>query len=237
MKLTPENINERLNVLEQKIGYRFSDRNLLLEAFTHKSFSNENPEMAITCNERLEFLGDAVLDLVVGQRTFLDYPGLQEGDLTRVRAELVREKSLSGIARRIDLGSCLMMGKGERRSGGESKDSLLANALEALFGAVFLDSSYQTAQEVVERLFASEIRLAVNNDFDTDYKTKLQELCQRVHHQTPVYVLIDESGPDHQRHYVVDVHLNEKAVGSGEGRSKKAAEQDAARKALSVMDR
>ena len=237
MKLTPENITRRLDTLQQRIEYSFSDRDLLLEALTHKSFSNENPGLAVACNERLEFLGDAVLDLVISQRTFLDYPDLHEGDLTRVRAELVREKSLSAIARRIDLGSCLMMGKGERPSGGDEKDSLLANALESLFGALFLDSDYPTAQAVVERLFRAEIEMAVNNDFDTDFKTKLQEFCQRVHHQTPDYHLVDESGPDHQRHYVVEVHLKDKSVGSGEGRSKKQAEQDAARRALAELDR
>jgi ribonuclease-3 len=223
--------------LQEEIGYRFSDPGLLCEALTHKSFSNENPDVASACNERLEFLGDAVLDLVISQRTFRDYPDLHEGDLTRVRAELVRERNLAELGRRLDLGTFLMMGKGERRSGGEGKDSLLANAIEAVFGAIFLDGGYAAAEPVVEELFRAQIELAVNNQLEIDYKTRLQEHCQRVHNQTPEYVLVDESGPDHQRHYSIDVRLKGKWVSSGQGRSKKMAEQDAARGALEVLGR
>ena len=229
--------NEQFEELQRQIGYWFDDPALLSEALTHKSFSNENPDSEIGCNERLEFLGDAVLDLVVSQRTYRDYPAMQEGDLTRVRAELVRERNLAELARKFSLGACLQMGKGERRSGGEDKDSLLANAVEAIFGAIFLDGGYLAAQEVVEKLFAQQIELAVNNQLDVDYKTRLQELCQRVHHQTPDYVVAGESGPDHQRHYSIEVHLKGRHISTGEGRSKKLAEQDAARGALEILEK
>jgi ribonuclease-3 len=235
MKSTVAKIEDLINELQRLIGHQFADVDLLREALTHKSFSNENPEETTACNERLEFLGDAVLDLVIGQRTFHDYPKLHEGDLTRVRAELVRERNLAEVARRINLGTYLKMGRGERRSGGENKDSLLANAVEAVFGAVFIDGGYSAAQTVIEKLFIDEIKLAANNEFDVDYKTRLQELCQRAHRQTPDYVLIDETGPDHQRHYSIEVHLHGKRVSSGEGRSKKLAEQDAAKGALAVL--
>ncbi len=228
--------SDRIGILQQGIGYSFRNVALLREALTHKSFVNENPGHMVACNERLEFLGDAVLDLVISQRAFADYPELNEGELTRIRAELVRERNLAEVARRIELGPYLEMGRGERRSGGEDKDSLLANAVEALFGAVFLDGGYGAAQEVIEVMFLREIRLAANNEFDVDYKTRLQELCQRVHHQTPDYVLVDESGPDHQRHYSVEVRLKGRRVGAGEGRSKKLAEQDAAKGALESLE-
>ena len=236
MNSQPQKNSDRLARVQESLGYLFKQPELLLEALTHKSFSNENPESISACNERLEFLGDAILDLVVSQRSFIDYPDLPEGELTRVRAELVRERNLAEIARRIDLGSCLRMGKGERRSGGEQKSSLLANAVEAVFGALFLDGGYESARSIIEKFFLPEIPLAVNKKFDVDYKTNLQELCQRVHRQTPDYVLVDESGPDHQRHYTVEVRLRGKKVACGEGRSKKLAEQDAARGALEKLE-
>jgi len=229
-------INDNIDTLQECIGYQFSEHELLDEALTHKSFSNEHPEVSKVCNERLEFLGDAVLDLIISQRTFLDYPDLPEGELTRVRAELVQERNLAELARRINLGSCLRMGKGERRSGGEDKSSLLANAVEAVLGAIFLDGGYQAVQKVIEALFCQEIRLAANNQFDVDHKTRLQEFCQRIHHQTPDYVLVDEQGPDHQRHYTVEVQLKGKSISTGTGRSKKLAEQDAAKGALTALE-
>lgn len=229
--------NEDITIeLQQLIGHQFANVGLLHEALMHKSYSNENPEDTTDCNERLEFLGDAVLDLVIGQRTFQNYPQMHEGDLTRVRAELVRERNLAEVARKINLGPCLKMGKGERRSGGENKDSLLANAVEALFGAIFLDGGYPVAQTVIEKMFIDEIKLAANNEFDVDYKTRLQEYCQRVHRQTPDYILVAEVGPDHQKHYSIEVQLQGNRVSSGEGRSKKLAEQDAARAALLVLE-
>jgi len=235
LNLMQETKVENIEKLQGRVDYQFSSEELLLEALTHKSFSNERPDVSIVCNERLEFLGDAVLDLVISQRTFEDYPDLPEGELTRVRAELVREKNLAEVARRFDFGSCIKMGRGERRSGGESKDSILANAVEAFLGALFLDGGYSEAQRVIENIFRNEIILAVRNEFDVDHKTKLQEFCQRVHHQTPDYQLISESGPDHQRHYTVEVHLKGKKISTGEGRSKKLAEQDAARGAQMAL--
>ena len=225
-----------LDDLQDRIGYRFSNQDLLLEALTHKSFSNEHPDVTLEYNERLEYLGDAVLDLIISQRTFHDYPELPEGELTRIRAELVRERNLAEVSRRIGLGSCLKLGKGERRSGGENKDSLLANAVEALFGALFLDGGYPVAQEVIENLFGEEIRLAANKEFAVDHKTRLQEFCQKVHRQAPVYSLVGEEGPDHQRHYRVEVRLKGETISAGEGRSKKLAEQDAARGALMALE-
>lgn len=227
---------EQLEALQLATGYRFNDPELLLEALTHKSYSNE-ARGSVPCNERLEFLGDAVLDLAVGAKAFFAYPDLPEGELTRIRAELVSEKSLATVARQLDLGLCLRMGRGERRSGGADKDSLLADAVEALFGAVFCDGGFDAANRVILALFRSRLELAVNRQYDLDFKTLLQEEGQRLHGRAPVYRLLQAEGPDHDPTYIVEVSLNDTACGRGEGRTKKAAEQQAAAAALSRLRR
>jgi len=225
-------MDSRLRSLQDRLNYIFNNEALLREALTHKSFSNESADTSMACNERLEFLGDAVLDLVISEQAFLGYPELPEGELTRIRAELVSEKNLSALARKLEIGPCLLLGRGERRSGGERKSSLLADSVEAIIGAVFCDSDYASVRAVVSGLFADEIVSAARREFDLDYKTNLQELCQKLYRQPPEYRLLKTSGPDHERRYEVAVLLAGEAVGHGEGRSKKVAEQHAAQAAL-----
>lgn len=221
--------------LEERIGYRFADVALLRESLTHKSFSNEQPGRAAAHNERLEFLGDAVLDLVVGHALFVAFSGLAEGELTRIRAEVVREQELAAVGRRLQLGGCLRLGRGEERSGGRDKDSLIADGLEALLGAVFCDGGFDTARSVIAPLFAASIERSLRRKAGVDHKTRLQELLQARHGTPPEYVLIRAEGPDHQRIYTVEVRFDGETIGCGRGRTKKAAEQHAAGEALARL--
>ncbi len=224
-----ENTCEAL--LQERIGYRFKDASLLQEALTHKSYSNERAG-DLPYNERLEFLGDAVLDLIVSDRLFHLYPSESEGELTRIRAEVVSEKGLALIARRIGLGECLALGRGEEKSGGRLKDSLNADALEALLGAVFRDGGLAPVSAVVESLFDDAIRHSARRKAGIDHKTRLQEILQGRKDAPPRYVLLGVEGPDHDRTYTVEVRNDVEALGRGLGKSKKAAEQQAAREAL-----
>jgi len=227
--LEPRDLEE---LLEKKIGYVFKNSRLLREALTHRSFANEQPGEDLPHNERLEFLGDAVLDLAISQIVFNDYEGFTEGDLTRVRAEVVNEKTLAGLGRQWALGSSLLLGRGEERSGGRDKDSLLADTLEALLGAVFCDGGFERAYPVIEVLFRDEIRRAAQRKISVDHKTRLQELCQARYGALPAYRIIDVQGPDHLKIYTVEVQFEGRILASATGRTKKGAEQDAARQAL-----
>lgn len=222
--------------LEQSIGYHFSKPSLLREALTHTSYHNENPGLSYSHSERLEFLGDAVLDLAISHSVFSDLPGQPEGELTRIRAEVVNEKSLAGIARTLDLGACLQLGKGEVKTGGRQKDSLLADAFEALLGAVYLDGGFEVACEVIERLFSSPIKESAQRKLTVDHKTRLQEKLQAQYGRTPSYIMTQVDGPVHERIYCAEVRFEGKRIGSGEGRSKKAAQQAAAAEALAAFD-
>lgn len=221
--------------LQERIGYRFTDPLLLREAVTHKSFSNECQSETLAHNERLEFLGDAVLDLAISHLVFRDFLRLPEGELTRIRAEVVNERRLAAVGRELDLGACLLLGRGEDRSGGRDKESLLADALEALLGAVFCDGGYQSACQVIEHLFRSVVAGAVARKAGLDHKTRLQEVLQARHGLPPAYVLTATEGPDHQRQYSVEVRFGGETIGRGRGRTKKAAEQEAAREALARL--
>lgn len=218
--------------LEARIGYRFRDPLLLREALTHKSYSNEQPGREVPYSERLEFLGDAVLDLVVSDLIFHAYPALPEGELTRIRAEIVSERGLAEVGRRIGIGECLLLGRGEDRSGGREKDSLIADAFEAVLGAVFRDGGLEDAAQIVRRLCLPAIGEAARRKSGVDYKTRLQELLQGRCGRPPVYVLVDAEGPDHDRTYTVEVRSGGETMGQGRGRTKKGAEQEAAREAL-----
>ncbi len=222
--------------LIEKIGYSFADISLLREALTHKSFSNEQVNRQVAHNERLEFLGDAVLDMVVSHRIFLAYPTFAEGELTRVRAEVVSEDGLGRIGESLALGDYLHLGRGEERSGGRTKKSLIANALEAVLGAVYCDGGPQAVEGVVDRLFAPAIEVAARRKAGVDYKTRLQELVQGRHGHPPHYELVGAEGPDHQREYTISVCIGERIVGSGSGRTKKAAAQAAAQVALAHLE-
>lgn len=214
--------------LEQIIGYHFQDEALLMTALTHTSFANES-RTKIEHNERFEFLGDSVLQLVSADYLFHVYKGQDEGDLTRIRSTLVSEKALFVFAQEIELGKYLQLGKGESRGGGRERPSILSDAFEALIAAIYLDGGIEHARTFILRFLNEGERKAV------DYKTKLQEIVQQNPEEQLSYFLEEETGPDHAKHFVVAVHLNSNCIARGGGKSKKAAEQQAAREALKLM--
>lgn len=220
--------------LEKRVAYRFAQRELLCEAMTHRSYANEFPERVSADYERFEFLGDAVLDLVVSRCLLRDFPDFKEGELTRLRAEVVAEPSLARLARQLELGACLLLGRGEERSGGRDKSSLLADALEAFFGAIFTDGGFDQTSAVIEPLLVPLLQAAAKRS-GHDFKTRLQEFYQAQHGQLPVYRLAEASGPDHERQYTVEVYLDSHLFGTGVGTTKKKAEQAAARQALTAL--
>lgn len=219
--------------LEQRIGHRFHDRELLARALTHRSYANESRNPLFGDNERLEFLGDAVLDLIIGYQLYVIHSSADEGELSRLRAELVSTPSLARLARELALGESLLLGRGEDRSGGRERESLQADSLEAVIGAVFLDAGYSAAEAVVCRLFAPLLQAA---RIGQDYKTRLQELLQAHRQLRPEYLLTASHGPDHQRRYEVEVLAAGEVLGRGEGSTKKRAEQEAARCALGRLE-
>ncbi len=222
--------------LEKTLGYSFRDKALLVNAMTHKSYVNEYPDAAGPDNERIEFLGDAVLDLVVSEYLMDALPTADEGELTRIRAEVVAMPSLAELAGSLGIGRELLLGKGESGSGGREKPSLLADALEALFGAVFVDGGYEAAKFVVLPLFVPLLKQA-SVEAGQDHKSRLQELLQATRNELPVYRMIDASGPPHDRVYRVEVLIGERVYGMGKGRTKKSAEQVAAAAALMLLDK
>lgn len=219
--------------LETAIGYRFHNIQLLQNALTHSSYANERWHNSLLSNERLEFLGDSVLGMLVADYLFRTFPNRPEGDLTRMRADMVCERTLAGAANRIGIGEHLMLGHGEEQGGGRSRDSILADAMESVIAACFLDGGIEAALKVVQQFILVEV--PVNRLHNVDYKTKLQELVQQKKNQVLSYQLVGQSGPDHDKKFDVEVFLNGKTVGFGSGSSKKRAEQDAARQAIEKL--
>ncbi|WP_312641972.1 ribonuclease III [Hydrogenoanaerobacterium sp.] len=219
--------------LEEKLHYRFRNKRYLEIALTHSSYANET-KRELECNERQEFLGDAVLSIVVSDYLFKQYAHLPEGELTKIRASLVCEKSLCQFAKEIDLGKHLMLGKGEEITGGRERSSILADAFEAVIAAIYLDGGMEAARDYVLRFVISIIENHRSPSFK-DYKTILQEIIQQNPEEKISYVLVNEKGPDHDKEFVVEVHLNSNVIGTGRGRSKKGAEQMAAKEALELM--
>lgn len=217
-----------IHQLETVIGYRFKDPGLLQMALTHTSYANES-RVPVQHNERLEFLGDSVLQLVSADYLFHAYADRPEGDLTRIRASLVSEGALFQFAQEIGLGEYLRLGKGEERCGGRTRPSVVSDAFEALIAALYLDGGMDAASKFILP-FITEGKHA-----EADYKTKLQEVVQQNPEERLSYVVEQETGPDHDKHFVVAVHFNSNCIARGEGRSKKAAEQRAAREALKLM--
>ncbi len=217
--------------IEAIIDYTFKNKQLLLQALTHKSYTNEHTEYVLH-NERLEFLGDAVLELAISDLVFKKFPDIPEGGLTRIRAEVVSEKGLSVIARHLQIGSELRLGKGELKSGGSEKPSLLADALEALLGAIYCDAGFVVVCRVIERVFSEIIEKSAEIRYGSDYKTCLQERLQALYGGLPEYLLAQVSGPDHERIFSMEVYFSGKLIGKGSGSSKKNAEQKAAAVAL-----
>ena len=224
-----------LERLEKNIGYAFKDKELLFEALTHTSYANEHREQDIRDNERLEFLGDAVVNTVLTIRLFKLMPESSEGDLTKQRAGLVSGDMLARIARKIGLGEFMRLGKGEELDNGRSKESLLSSTYEALIGALFLDSSFDTARQIVERHFDIAV-----GDLDSvklsDYKSTLLEYCQKRFKVLPDIVLAGEYGPEHDKVFVMEVVMAGRIIGRGEGRNKKMAAQMASREALQTLE-
>jgi ribonuclease III len=220
-----------LNKIQKSIRYSFKRLSLLKQALTHRSYANEHPAEESLHNERLEFLGDAVLNLVLSDLLLKKFPDLSEGAVSRIRAGLVNEKKLAQIAGFIELGSYLMIGRGEELTEGRQKPSLLGDSLEALLGAIFLDGGLKSASRIIYRLFQSQFETDLPKSAG-DYKTTLQEYCQGKLKKVPSYHLLREEGPDHKKIFLVQVRINDQVVGAGEGKTKKEAQQKAAQKAL-----
>ena len=226
--------------LQSLLGYRFKAPALLEEALTHSSHVNEQKTLPLPHNERLEFLGDAVLSLAMSEYLAFAFPQSPEGILSKLKAKVVSEGSLAQVARRLGLGEHLKLGRGEDRSKGREKDSLLADALEAVLAAVHLDGGFEVSRAVTRHIFAEELaNIAAQQEQPGagDYKTQFQEWCQKTHSTLPCYVTTRETGPDHQKLFAVELSVQGKAVGTGSGRSKKEAEQQAAKQALEQLGR
>ncbi len=219
--------------LETALGYRFSNITLLQNALTHSSYANERWHNSLLSNERLEFLGDSVLGMLVAEYLYRSFPDRTEGELTRMRADMVCEKTLADVANAIGLGDHLLLGHGEDRLGGRTRDSILADAVESIIAASFLDGGLSAALGIVRRFIL--VKVPVKKLHNMDYKTLLQELVQQKKNQVLSYELTAETGPDHDKRFDVEVSLNGRVVGTGFGTSKKRAEQDAARAAIDAL--
>jgi ribonuclease III len=230
-----ENRLKYLQDLEERLNYRFRDIDLLSIALTHRSYVNENPYPPLADNERFEFLGDAVLGLCVSDLLINKYVDFSEGTLSKIRAGIVNEKPLAELASSLQLGDCLLLGKGEENSGGRAKDSLLANSLEAVIAAIYLDSGFNEVKTVLEIILAPLLEDSVLLSQNFDYKTALQEFCQKRYKIAPVYTIIDSSGPDHAKIFEVQVTVADKMPQTGYGKSKKEAEKQAAQKAWEIL--
>ena len=240
-------VSEKFNIaaeeLEGKIGYRFSDRGILRLALTHSSYANEikAKNKHELCNERLEFLGDSILSLITSEYIFSEYSALPEGELTKIRADSVCEEALSEYAADISLGSYLFLGRGEELNGGRQRKSICADAFEALIAAIYTDSKlkgedpFACAKRFVLPYVKEHIKSLIKRGGSGDYKTKLQQIIQQVNGELLEYVVVSETGPDHNKTFVVEAHLNSNVIGCGKGKNKREAEQAAAKEALSLF--
>ncbi len=224
-------------LLEQKIGVEFKNKDLLTQAFVHRSYLNENPEFQLFHNERLEFLGDAVLELIVTDYLYASFPDKPEGELTSWRAALVNAKMLSAVAREMDLNDFLLLSRGEKRETGKARDYILANTFEALVGAMYLDQGIPETRGFIERFLFPKISQVKEERLFQDSKSRFQEVAQERVNITPVYKLLRESGPDHAKYFVVGAFLGSEIAGQGEGSSKQEAEERAAKQALEKFEK
>ena len=222
-----------INELETAIGYRFQNITLLQNALSHSSYANERWHNGLKSNERLEFLGDSILGMLVADYLYRTFPDRLEGELTRMRADMVCEKTLAKVANSLNLGKHLMLGRGEELGGGRNRDSILADAVESVIAACYLDGGMNAAKGFIDKFIL--VNVPVTKLQNTDYKTALQELVQQKKKQVLTYCLIGESGPDHDKQFRVELILNDKVVGVGEGTSKKRAEQAAAKAAMEAL--
>lgn len=226
-----------LSALQALLGITFSEPSLLEQAVVHSSYINENPAFPLGHNERLEFLGDAILGYIVADKLYQEFPDLTEGEMTKLRAALVRRDTLARVARSIGLGDFLHMGKGEEASGGRNKTPNLAGALEAVIAAAYLDRGADIGRELVLRLLDKELSKVISHGMSIDYKSRLQEIIQSRYQLAPVYRLVAEAGPDHDKIFTVEVIAGDSILGTGTGKSKKLAETEAARLALDKLGR
>lgn len=224
------------SAFEKNSGYEFENKNLLTEAFTHRSYINENPSSKGAHNERLEFLGDAVLELIVTEDLFARFPEKPEGELTALRAALVNSNMLSRLASDLDLNDFLLLSRGEAKDIGRARGYILANAFEALIGAIYLDGGYDKAKKFIEKNLMPKINEVLEKKLFRDAKSLFQERAQDMAGITPSYRVLEEWGPDHDKHFVLGVYLGDALVASGEGPSKQIAEQNAAQDALVVKN-
>lgn len=236
MKESSDFILESPQSLESRLGIKFNNILLLMRALTHRSYLNENPE-ALEDNERLEFLGDAVLDFLVGEWLYDRYPEMPEGDLTQMRSALVQTDELADFARIIKLGDALRLGRGEVKTGGRTRSSLLCDAFEAFVGAMYIDQGLAPIRVFINPLLEEAVEDIMEQHKNEDPKSKLQEWSQSLGYPPPKYVTLKASGPDHSKLFEVEVFINKKAYSKGNGRSKQAAEKDAARQALEIIHR
>lgn len=227
-----------IEAIEASLGYAFKNKMLLDQALTHRSFIHGRPEGRLLDNERLEFLGDAVLNLIVSDILMQMFPQDPEGLLSRKRAACVNEKALAYLANHFQLGNGLLLGKGEERSGGRTKTSLLANTMEAVIAAIYLDGGFQTAFNFVSHCFRQHnLKRRITDLINEDCKSAIQELCQSKFRCAPKYFTVSESGPDHDRTYIVHLEIQDRFIAAGQGKSRKEAEKDAARKALQMLEK
>jgi ribonuclease-3 len=221
-----------LSELQERAGIKFKDESLLLRALTHRSYINEHPEGALD-NERLEFLGDAVLAFEIASMVYHRFPEMQEGDLTRLRASLVQTKQLAKFAQMFDIGNAVRLGKGEMKSGGQTREALLCDAFEAVIGALYVDQGINEVRQFIEKWFLPLANELTNKQVVLDAKSYLQEWAQENFGETPYYITVDEAGRDHEKVFTVEVRIGKETHGVGKGLNKQTAEQEAAKEALS----
>jgi len=231
----PPDHEHNITLLQQRLEYTFQEPALLLQAITHPSYVNEHPEDGLGDNQRLEFLGDAVLDFVTGAWVYRQYPDFAEGRLTRLRAALVRTQALAQFARQIGIGDALRLGRGEEDAGGRERDANLCDAFEAVVGAIYIDGGLPLVETFTERLIGPLAESTLAAEADMDAKSRLQEWSQAKRGITPRYRIVAEKGPDHEKTFVAEVLLSKEVVGSGTGHSKQAAEQEAAQEAWDAL--
>ena len=226
---------ERINQLEKNIGYVFRDKNKAFQAITHSSYAYEHRSEGLSSNERLEFLGDSVLSFLITNKLFKEVSDMPEGEMSKLRASVVSEASLSKCAKELNIGEVLLLGKGEEIMGGRKRPSILADAMEAVIGSIYLDGGMNAADDFVSRILRENYEKAIQGTLFSDYKTKLQEEVQKGSNCTIKYTVIDESGPDHDKVFTVAVFVNGEQMGRGTGKTKKEAEQKAAGDALNRL--
>lgn len=232
MKNTIEKLINNLSDFEETIKYSFKNKENLILALTHSSFANENKQLKLMSNERLEFLGDAVLNIIISERIYLKHKELNEGEMTKTRSIIVCEASLVKCANKINISKYLLLGKGEELTGGRSRPSILSDAFEALIGAIYVDGGIRSTRKFINNTMKQVIEDAIKGEDYLDYKTQFQEIVQSSGEKRISYEVLDEKGPDHDKTFITQVKIEDKVMGMGKGKSKKEAEQNAAKDAL-----